>query len=178
MRRNLKGTPVYWTRFAYGPWRLHVAATEQGLCYVGSADRSYEELEDWACRRLQGCRLTEDAGKLAPYTGQLTGYLQGERQDFTVPLDLYGTPFQLAVWDALNSIPYGQTVTYSDIAHRLDKPQASRAVGAAIGANPVLITVPCHRVVGKQGALTGYRGGLSMKTGLLELERRGLLSPV
>lgn len=178
MRKNRVENPVYWTRLACGPWSLHVAATEQGLCYVGSADRSFEELEAWACRRLSGCRLVEDAGKLAPYTGQLTGYLQGDRQEFTLPLDLYGTPFQLAVWDALNSIPYGQTATYSDIAHRLNKPQASRAVGAAIGANPVLITVPCHRVIGKQGALTGYRGGLPMKTGLLELERRGIPSPV
>jgi len=75
------------------------------------------------------------------------------------------------VWKALNEIPYGQTKTYSDIAHSINKPAAVRAVGAAIGANPILLAVPCHRIVGKNGTLTGYRGGLEMKKKLLELEK-------
>lgn len=173
MGSQSEGLTVFWTRLAQEPWSLHVAAADKGLCFIGSPDQPYEELEGWAKRRLPGCELVEDPVKLAPYVEQLAGYLQGERQSFTVPMALYGTPFQLAVWNALCSIPYGQTVSYSDIANRLNKPTASRAVGAAIGANPVLITVPCHRVVGKQGALTGYRGGLAMKTRLLELERLG-----
>ena len=100
-------------------------------------------------------------------------YLEGKRKIFTVPFDFNGTAFQLAVWNALCEIPYGQTKSYSDIANYINKPAAVRAVGAAIGANPVLITVPCHRVVGKNGSLTGYRGGLEMKTQLLDLERQG-----
>ncbi|MDF2938913.1 MAG: cysteine methyltransferase, partial [Paenibacillaceae bacterium] len=161
MRGQFEDITVFWTRLVHGPWKLYVAATDHGICFVGSPDQPYEELESWANKRLPGCRLVEDSVRLAPYTEQLAGYLQGERQSFTVPLALYGTPFQLAVWDMLNRIPYGQTVSYSDIASRLNKPSASRAVGTAIGANPVLITVPCHRVVGKQGALTGYRGGIN-----------------
>ncbi len=108
---------------------------------------------------------------MAPYARELTDYLEGRRSSFTVPHDLKGTAFQRAVWEALGRIPYGQTVTYSDIAQEVGRPAAVRAVGAAIGANPVMIVVPCHRVIGKNGALTGFRGGLGMKTRLLELER-------
>ena len=97
--------------------------------------------------------------------------MKGKEQTFTVSFDYKGTAFQLAVWNALCEIPYGQTTSYSDIANSINKPTAVRAVGAAIGANPVLITVPCHRVVGKNGSLTGYRGGLEMKTQLLDLEK-------
>ncbi|RXZ77651.1 methylated-DNA--[protein]-cysteine S-methyltransferase [Paenibacillaceae bacterium] len=82
-----------------------------------------------------------------------------------------GTPFQKAVWKALCEIPYGQTRSYSDIAHQIQKSAAVRAVGTAIGTNPILITVTCHRVIGKNGSLTGYRGGMEMKMILLELER-------
>ena len=88
-----------------------------------------------------------------------------------MPIDLHGTPFQQIVWKALQEIPYGQTVSYSDIAERIEKPNAVRAVGTAIGANPVLIIVPCHRVIAKSGKLGGFRAGLEMKEQLLELER-------
>ena len=86
-------------------------------------------------------------------------------------MDLHGTPFQMAVWEALRKIPFGVTVSYTDIAERIGKPSSVRAVGTAIGANPVLITVPCHRVIAKSGKLTGYRGGLDMKEQLLGLEK-------
>ena len=86
-------------------------------------------------------------------------------------MDLHGTPFQQSVWKALQEIPYGQTVSYSDIAERIEKPNAVRAVGTAIGANPVLIIVPCHRVIAKSGKLSGFRAGLEMKEQLLGLEK-------
>jgi len=114
----------------------------------------------------------ENDEMLAPYVVEITQYLEGKRKTFTVPFEYVGTPFQQAVWDALCEIPYGQTKSYSDIANAINKPAAVRAVGAAIGANPVLLTVPCHRVTGKNGFLTGYRGGLEMKTLLLDLEKR------
>ena len=104
------------------------------------------------------------------YTNQIQAYLDGERSEFTIPVDLKGTAFQLAVWDALTKIPYGEKKSYSDIANMIQNPKAVRAVGAAIGANPVLMTIPCHRVVAKNGALTGFRGGLEMKEKLLALE--------
>jgi methylated-DNA-[protein]-cysteine S-methyltransferase len=94
----------------------------------------------------------------------------GPRNDFTVPLDATGTPFQQAVWTALRRIPAGRTCTYADVARQAGSPRALRAVGAAIGRNPLSIIVPCHRVIGSSGALTGYAGGLARKQALLELE--------
>ncbi|MNG17458.1 Methylated-DNA--protein-cysteine methyltransferase, inducible [compost metagenome] len=105
-----------------------------------------------------------------PYIQQLDEYLSGKRSEFSLPLDLRGTGFQQGVWAALNDISHGETVSYSQVAESLGKSNAVRAVGTAIGANPVLIVVPCHRVVGKNGALTGYRGGLLNKEKLLKLE--------
>ena len=109
-----------------------------------------------------------------PFSEQIIEYLEGERENFTLSFDYKGTAFQQAVWKALCEIPYGQTKSYSDVANTIDKPKAVRAVGAAIGKNPILITVPCHRVVGKNGSLTGFRGGLEMKKQLLELEQKRL----
>ncbi len=98
-------------------------------------------------------------------------YFAGQKPGFLPPLRLYGTPFQEKVWKLLLEIPYGQTVTYSQLAARLDKKAAAQAVGGAVGKNPVSIIVPCHRVVGVDGSLTGYAGGLERKRFLLELER-------
>lgn len=164
---------IYWMHFVHEEWNLYMAATSKGLFYVGSQNKPLQQLTDWAARRYPDCSLVQDDKQLQPYTDELIEFFTGKRNNFTVSLDFHGTPFQLAVWDALCKIPYGQTKSYSDIAHDIQKPAAIRAVGAAIGANPLLIAVPCHRVIGKNGALTGYRGGLDMKTQLLQLEREG-----
>jgi methylated-DNA-[protein]-cysteine S-methyltransferase len=103
--------------------------------------------------------------------GQLTGYFAGERRSFDVPLDLRGTEFQRTVWDALLRVPFGETTTYGEIARRIGRPAAVRAVGAANGRNPVSIIVPCHRVVGSNGALVGYGWGVERKAFLLDHER-------
>lgn len=166
---------IYWTLFLFGEWKLYIAATEKGLCYIGSQNQPFEELNTWANHRYPDITLVRDHEQLQPYVCELVDYFQGKLKKFTVPYDLVGTPFQTAVWNALCEIPFGETRSYSDIADQIKKPAAVRAVGAAIGANPVLITVPCHRVIGKNGALTGYRGGLEMKTKLLELEQNDLL---
>ncbi|MNI14577.1 Methylated-DNA--protein-cysteine methyltransferase, inducible [compost metagenome] len=162
---------IYWTRFTNDNWNLFMAATSQGLCYVGSDHRPYEEMADWISRRFPGRMLIQNDDKMQPYVSELSEYLQGERKQFAAPCDFNGTPFQVAVWNALCEIPYGETRSYSDIALHIQKPASVRAVGTAIGANPVLISIPCHRVIGKNGSLTGYRGGLEMKTRLLDLER-------
>lgn len=167
-------TPIYWTVVACEDWNLIIAATDAGLCYVGSPGQPLADIAGWANRRWPDRPLQRDDGKLQPYAEELAGYLQGKLRSFAMPLDLQGTPFQLAIWRALCGIPYGQTLSYSELAEQIQRPSAVRAVGAAIGANPVLITVPCHRVIGKNGALTGYRGGLDMKAKLLRLEREGL----
>lgn len=163
---------VYWSLLKFKDWKFYIASTSKGLCYVGSQSKPFEELCEWAKKRFPKSPLIEDGEKLEPYAVEITQYLERKRKTFTVPFDYNGTAFQLAVWNALCEIPYGQTKSYSDIANYINKPAAVRAVGAAIGANPVLITVPCHRVVGKNGSLTGYRGGLEMKTLLLDLERQ------
>jgi methylated-DNA-[protein]-cysteine S-methyltransferase len=167
---------IYYSLLNYKDWNIYIAATLKGVCYVGSQNKTIEELSAWAGRRFPGSPLVENDEKLKPYTNELIEYFDGERQSFTVPFDYNGTGFQLAVWNALCEIPYGQTRAYSDIANSINRPAAVRAVGTAIGANPVLITVPCHRVIGKSGSLTGYRGGLEMKTKLLDLEMKGLIN--
>jgi len=103
---------------------------------------------------------------------QLGEYFEGKRKHFSVSLDMRGTRFQQSVWDALLAIPFGETRSYGDLARRLGNPRATRAVGAANGRNPISIIVPCHRVLGSNGKLTGFAGGLENKTRLLELEQR------
>jgi methylated-DNA-[protein]-cysteine S-methyltransferase len=103
---------------------------------------------------------------------QLDAYFAGELTEFGLPLNLHGTPFQRHVWAGLRAIPYGETVTYGELAERIGRPGASRAVGLANGRNPVGVIVPCHRVIGSTGSLTGYGGGLDRKRFLLDLEFR------
>lgn len=102
---------------------------------------------------------------------QLDEYFAGERRDFDLPLAPRGTPFQVAVWRALARIPFGETCSYGELARTVGRPSASRAVGAANGANPIAIILPCHRVIGASGTLTGYGGGLPLKRWLLDHER-------
>lgn len=168
--------PIYWAYVEQEEWKFVLAATDQGLCYIGSPHKPYEEMEAWIQARRCGSILIQDDQKLQPYIEEVREYLRGERQQFTVAHDFQGTPFQVEVWQALMTIPYGHTCSYSDIAHQIGRPAAVRAIGAAIGANPFLITIPCHRVIGKNGALTGYRGGMEMKTTLLDLEKRTVSS--
>ena len=105
---------------------------------------------------------------------QLREYFSGRRTTFDFPLAPKGTPFQLAVWSALLEIPYGDTTTYAELARRIGRPNAVRAVGAANGANPIPVIIPCHRVIGSNGTLTGYGGGIERKQWLLALEGRRL----
>jgi methylated-DNA-[protein]-cysteine S-methyltransferase len=114
----------------------------------------------------QAIKLTDEAAS------QLNEYFSGNRRRFDVPLHPHGTPFQQSVWDALLSIPYGDTRSYKQVAQMIGKPDASRAVGMANNKNPIMIIIPCHRVIGSNGSLVGYAGGLDMKRELLELEKR------
>ncbi|MBZ0222365.1 MAG: methylated-DNA--[protein]-cysteine S-methyltransferase [Dokdonella sp.] len=109
---------------------------------------------------------------LEPVLAQLRAYFDGELQHFNLPLAASGTPFRTSVWHALTQIPYGETISYGELARRIGNPAASRAVGAANGANPLPIVVPCHRVIGASGTLTGFGGGLPVKQWLLEHERK------
>jgi methylated-DNA-[protein]-cysteine S-methyltransferase len=113
-----------------------------------------------------------DAAPLAAAARQLTEYFAGQRTEFDLPLEMAGTDFQRRVWAALREIPYGETVSYGELARGLGQASASRAVGLANGKNPFAVVVPCHRVVGSDGSLTGYGGGLDRKRFLLALEQR------
>lgn len=114
---------------------------------------------------------------LAQAAAQLAEYFAGQRQSFTVPLAPRGTPFQQEVWRALCAIPYGQTRSYGQLAAALGRPSAARAVGGACRRNPIWLMIPCHRVVGASGSLTGYAGGLERKKALLALEQGQALQP-
>ena len=116
--------------------------------------------------------VEKETSLLANAHEQLAGYLSGEREEFTVPLDPSGTPFQRTVWKCLLTIPYGQTRSYGEIARSIGSPLASRAVGMANNRNPIAILIPCHRVIGANGKLVGYAGGLDIKKSLLDLEAR------
>jgi methylated-DNA-[protein]-cysteine S-methyltransferase len=125
----------------------------------------------------RGERLEEAAKAPAAFAEavrQLDEYFAGRRQKFALALNLTGTPFQRSVWDRLLAIPYGATVSYTELAHAVGRPDRVRAVAAAVGRTPVPIIVPCHRAIAADGALTGYLGGLQRKQALLDLEHRGL----
>ncbi len=113
-----------------------------------------------------------DATAFPDVVEQLEAYFAGERVEFDIDLRFDGTPFQELVWSALREIPYGETVSYGELAEQIGRPGAARAVGLANGRNPIAIIVPCHRVIGADGSLTGYGGGLDRKRILLDLERR------
>ncbi len=141
---------------------LRIAADAGGLTEIEFTDRV--DAATAGMRRDDGDALLCDARR------QLEQYFDGERRIFELPLAPRGTPFQQRVWQALRELPYGQTCSYADIACRLQAPTATRAVGAANGRNPLAIVVPCHRVIGRDGTLTGYAGGIERKRRLLELE--------
>jgi len=116
----------------------------------------------------------QDSAPLQEPIRQLLAYFGGELKAFALPLAPLGTPFQRKVWQLLCEIPYGETISYGELARRVGNPNASRAVGLANGSNPIPIVIPCHRVIGSNGKLTGYGGGLPIKEKLLSLERRQL----
>ncbi|MFB6850080.1 methylated-DNA--[protein]-cysteine S-methyltransferase [Streptomyces sp. NPDC056373] len=149
----------------YGP--LTLVCDDGVLCGLYMTDQRHRPAEETFG--------TRDDTLFAEAEEQLKAYFAGDLEEFTVPLRLNGTPFQRAVWEELRRIPYGETRTYGRLADTLGIPTASRAVGLANGRNPVGIIVPCHRVIGANGSLTGYGGGLERKQRLLDFERGAAL---
>ncbi|MFZ6649595.1 methylated-DNA--[protein]-cysteine S-methyltransferase [Undibacterium sp. TJN25] len=155
---------MFYTNYDSPVGKLLLAATERGLAGVYFENhRHFKGSDGWV--RDDGNAILADVKQ------QLQEYFAGSRRRFELPLDISsGTPFQQQVWQALLDIPFGATASYGELARRIGKPAAVRAVGAANGRNPVSIIVPCHRVIAGSGALTGYAGGLVNKQALLELE--------
>jgi methylated-DNA-[protein]-cysteine S-methyltransferase len=141
---------------------LTLAGEGSILTNLRMVDQTYEpDRSDWV----------RDDTAFPDVVEQLEGYFSGELREFDLDLKMDGTPFQQKVWNALRTIPYGETRTYGDIARQIGSPTAFRAVGLANGHNPIAVIVPCHRVIGANGSLTGFGGGLERKSKLLELER-------
>ncbi len=145
---------------------LLLAADDAGLRHIEfmKSKRAHPPHPEWR----------EDARPLQEVILQLRAYFAGDLETFDLPLAPAGTPFQQNVWRRLCDIPYGETISYGELARRIGNPNASRAVGLANGSNPIPVIIPCHRVIGSNGKLTGYGGGLPIKEKLLALERRQL----
>ena len=146
-------------------------ASDAGLYWVGTPGASLDKGLLWAKKHGRSEQATQATHPvLQQAKDELHRYFAGEKVTFSTPLDLQGTPFQIPVWRELCTIPYGETRSYGELALAIGRPNAPRAVGAANGANPIAIIVPCHRVIGSNGTLTGYGGGLPTKSWLLKLE--------
>ncbi|MCM3628520.1 methylated-DNA--[protein]-cysteine S-methyltransferase [Paenibacillus glycanilyticus] len=171
---NIQSTLVYWDTLVHPVLHhrpIYLVATDKGLVQVTLPHESImENVRAWVTKKIPNAILTQEPAKVAPYKLQLQEYLEGSRKKFTFSLDFRGTPFQNLVWQALFNIPYGEMRSYAEIAESVGNPKAVRAVGTANGRNPIPIVVPCHRVIGKNNTLTGFRGGLQMKEELLHLE--------
>ncbi len=173
----------YWLEpFEYhaGTWQFFSAVSENGLVLssLGKApahrDKNLQELNHLLKKYLPEYTIQEDRRANLSVIKEFQEYLRGQRREFTLKLNPLGTDFQHTVWRALREIPYGETRSYSDIARRIGYHKGQRAVGMANNSNPLGIVVPCHRVIGKNGHLIGYAGGLDIKRMLLDLEKLGL----
>ena len=166
MRPTEKVSAVFYITFESPVGTLLLAGDADALRLVSfeSSKHAAPPHADW----------TRDGAPFAEVIRQLQAYFCGELKGFNLPLALEGTEFQLRVWNALRAIPYGETISYAQLAERLGNPKAVRAVGLANGSNPIPIIIPCHRVIGSDGSLTGFGGGLSTKKMLLELESKQL----
>jgi methylated-DNA-[protein]-cysteine S-methyltransferase len=151
------GGVLYYSRLECHGFSLGIASREGAIVAIDLDPRTREGAEPAESRHHD-------------FERQLAEYLEGKRRAFDLPLRLEGTDFQKEVWEAVSHVPYGQTASYGEIALLIGRPKASRAVGAANGANPIPIVIPCHRVIGADGSLTGYGGGLPLKSRFLALE--------
>jgi methylated-DNA-[protein]-cysteine S-methyltransferase len=155
---------IWYTRYESPLGSTLLAADERGLRLISFAEGKRPERPE--------SNWHKDRMPFQEAIRQLRAYFAGELKDFDLRLSLIGTDFQLRVWHTLQTIPYGETISYGQLAQRIGSPKAARAVGLANGSNPIPIVVPCHRVIGSNGSLVGYGGGLSNKKALLALESR------
>ncbi len=152
---------------------LQIASTSRGLAYLQLPHANGRGLMGWRKLHVPDSLVRPDEEPNRRSKAQILEFLAGERRQFDLPLDLRATPFQTQVYEEVSSIPYGESRSYGEVARRLGKPRAMRAVGAANGVNPIPLVVPCHRVIGSRGQLQGYAGGLDTKARLLAMERSG-----
>jgi O-6-methylguanine DNA methyltransferase len=161
---------LYVTRFASSIGELTIASSDQGLAHLALPRANGRGFAGWCRRYASDHTVKEDPGPNAAAVDQVFEFLAGERETFKLPLDLRATSFQLDVYRVVAEIPYGESLAYRDVAQRVGRAEAVRAVGAANGANPIPLVIPCHRVVASNGQLQGYAGGLELKGKLLAME--------
>ncbi len=170
-RRGGDGEQIHYSTFKSPIGRILVGFTARGLCalYMGNSDSEVEKLlmDDFP---MANCYRND--GAIQPWTEEFMRYFSGEPSSLDLPLDIQATAFQRKVWDRIQSIPYGETKSYSSIAVEIGQPNATRAVARACATNPVALVIPCHRVIGKDGSLTGYGWGMKRKQALLALEQK------
>ncbi|WP_026688814.1 methylated-DNA--[protein]-cysteine S-methyltransferase [Alteribacter aurantiacus] len=163
---------IYYTEMDSPIGALTIASTDFGVCLVefGPVKETCSSIQIWTKKQFMNAELKEDPEKLQPVVDQLKEYFAGTRTTFDLELDLVGTRFQCLVWERVKKIPYGQTKSYKQIAMEIGAPKAVRAIGGSNNKNPVPIIVPCHRVIGNNGSMVGYGGGLDKKEHLLKME--------
>lgn len=151
---------------------IYLGQSEKGLCCLALGDTAERDFFHNLAQTFPAASPLKSDQDFQPTIDQLELYFKGQLYEFDLELDLRGTPFQKSVWSELQKIPYGQTISYGELAKRLNSPGGMRAVGAANGQNPVPIIVPCHRVIAADGSLGGYTGGLGIKRKLLDIEQQ------
>lgn len=163
-------TKLYCTSFDSRIGRIYVASSERGVCKISVPRESRKDFFEWLKKHCEVENVIDNRARNKEVIDQLNRYFNGKLAKFTCSVDLIGTPFQIRVWKELSKIPYGTTITYKHLSRRVSAPKAFQAVGRANGANPLPIIVPCHRVLGSDGALVGYSCGIKTKEFLLRLE--------
>lgn len=162
---------LFTSRFETPLGSLRIATSEKGLVYIELPNESGRGFGGWKNTHAKDAKVVESRAKNDAIIDQLMEYAEGTRRVFEIDLDLRATPFQKSVYKFVAKIDYGETLSYSDIADAIGNPKAVRAVGAANGANPIPLVIPCHRVIARGGALQGYAGGLDLKAKLLAMEQ-------
>ncbi|HKK52112.1 MAG TPA: methylated-DNA--[protein]-cysteine S-methyltransferase [Myxococcota bacterium] len=158
------------SRFESPIGRLRIVTSHKGLAYLELPHANGRGFEGWRQVHAPDARVVDRRTDHDDLIDQILDFLDGERHEFAVDLDLRATDFQHAVYEVVSEIAYGETMAYSDVASAIGRPRAVRAVGAANGANPIPLVIPCHRVIARGGALQGYAGGLDLKARLLAME--------
>ncbi len=174
-RRGAIAAPIRYTVADSPLGRLLIAATDRGICSIQFADTD-EELEQGIKQEFPFANRRRDDSGLAAWKADLLRQMEGRKLSESLPLDIRSTAFQRTVWEHLQSIPFGETRSYNQVAKAIGQPTASRAVARACATNPVAVAIPCHRIVGQDGGLSGYRWGVKRKKALLEMERGRTMS--
>lgn len=163
-------TKVYYTPVETNWGTFMIASTDKGVCQLHYIQDNNDNFFKWLEKKV-GHKGILNWERNKDAANELIQYLQGKLKKFESPLDLIGTPFQIKVWEQLRNIPYGKTASYSDIAQAVNVPKGARAIGMANNANPILLMIPCHRVIGKNGSLVGFEYGIDLKAKLINLEK-------